>query len=164
MQIAEIEGFDVRFIARDGSDSTGRRIQDYDYQRAAREGWTVAKWREKRFLALYPEFDVEVLNGSGVVVHGKTLLSTVRDTYADVDVEAGPHEEVARVGEEVVKRGASPEPREAPGSATPPQRPAVPPERPSSSTGTLTISELESRLWAAANSLRGPVDPADFKA
>lgn len=28
---------------------------------------------------------------------------------------------------------------------------------------SLTLSELESRLWAAANSLRGPVDPADFK-
>ncbi len=28
---------------------------------------------------------------------------------------------------------------------------------------TLTQQELESRLWAAANSLRGPVDPADFK-
>jgi type I restriction enzyme M protein len=29
---------------------------------------------------------------------------------------------------------------------------------------TLSQQELESRLWAAANSLRGPVDPADFKA
>jgi type I restriction enzyme M protein len=28
----------------------------------------------------------------------------------------------------------------------------------------LTLQELESRLWAAANSLRGPVDPSDFKA
>ena len=28
----------------------------------------------------------------------------------------------------------------------------------------LTQQDLESRLWAAANSLRGPVDPADFKA
>lgn len=27
----------------------------------------------------------------------------------------------------------------------------------------LTQQDLESRLWAAANSLRGPVDPADFK-
>ena len=27
----------------------------------------------------------------------------------------------------------------------------------------LTQQELESRLWAAANSLRGPVDPSDFK-
>lgn len=35
--------------------------------------------------------------------------------------------------------------------------------QPGSSTG-LSQQELESRLWAAANSLRGPVDPADFKA
>ncbi len=28
----------------------------------------------------------------------------------------------------------------------------------------VTQQELESRLWAAANSLRGPVDPSDFKA
>ena len=28
---------------------------------------------------------------------------------------------------------------------------------------SVTQPELESRLWAAANSLRGPVDPADFK-
>ncbi len=28
----------------------------------------------------------------------------------------------------------------------------------------LTQQELETRLWAAANSLRGPVDPSDFKA
>ena len=28
----------------------------------------------------------------------------------------------------------------------------------------LRQQELESRLWDAANSLRGPVDPTDFKA
>lgn len=28
----------------------------------------------------------------------------------------------------------------------------------------INLPELESRLWAAANALRGPVDPADFKA
>ena len=27
----------------------------------------------------------------------------------------------------------------------------------------ITLSDLEARLWAAANALRGPVDPADFK-
>lgn len=31
-------------------------------------------------------------------------------------------------------------------------------------TSTLSQQELESRLWDAANSLRGPVNPADFKA
>ncbi len=30
--------------------------------------------------------------------------------------------------------------------------------------GSVSQQELESRLWAAANSLRGPVDPSDFKA
>lgn len=29
--------------------------------------------------------------------------------------------------------------------------------------GSITLQELEQRLWAAANALRGPVDPADFK-
>jgi type I restriction enzyme M protein len=29
--------------------------------------------------------------------------------------------------------------------------------------GAVTLQELEQRLWAAANALRGPVDPADFK-
>lgn len=29
---------------------------------------------------------------------------------------------------------------------------------------SLSLADLESRLWEAANSLRGPVDPADFKA
>ncbi|GJO43286.1 DNA methylase [Mycobacterium marinum] len=28
---------------------------------------------------------------------------------------------------------------------------------------TITLQDLEQRLWAAANALRGPVDPADFK-
>lgn len=28
---------------------------------------------------------------------------------------------------------------------------------------TITLSQLETRLWGAANALRGPVDPADFK-
>ena len=32
-----------------------------------------------------------------------------------------------------------------------------------SGAGHLTEQELESRLWDAADSLRGPVDPADFK-
>jgi len=36
-------------------------------------------------------------------------------------------------------------------------------ELPATHGRPLTEQELESRLWAAANSLRGPVDPADFK-
>lgn len=31
------------------------------------------------------------------------------------------------------------------------------------SPSELSLPQLESRLWGAANALRGPVDPADFK-
>jgi type I restriction enzyme M protein len=33
-----------------------------------------------------------------------------------------------------------------------------------SDPGQLTQRQLESTLWSAANALRGPVDPGDFKA
>jgi hypothetical protein len=82
-QIFEVEGFEVRFVSRDGSDITQRRVDDYRYERAARHNWTVARWRDNRFTPNYPDFDVEVLAGDGRVVHGKTLLSTVRGTYAE---------------------------------------------------------------------------------
>jgi hypothetical protein len=82
-QIFEIEGFEVRFVSRDGSDITQRRVDDYRYERAARHNWTVARWRDNRFTPNYPDFDVEVLAGDGRVVHGKTLLSTVRATYTE---------------------------------------------------------------------------------
>ena len=47
---------------------------------------------------------------------------------------------------------------------TPPSEPATPPGKVSVPAGGVSQQELESRLWAAANALRGPVDPADFKA
>jgi type I restriction enzyme M protein len=61
----------------------------------------------------------------------------------------------------------SPQPAALPTSRAAP--PATSPLLPlASSNGgipkTLTQQELEGRLWAAADSLRGPVDPADFKA
>jgi hypothetical protein len=90
-QIFEIEGFEVRFVSRDGSDITQRRVDDYRYERAARHNWTVARWRDNRFTPNYPDFDVEVLAGDGRVVHGKTLLSTVRATYTEqTGVPRGP--------------------------------------------------------------------------
>src|SRR5207244_4195210 len=46
-----------------------------------RQNWTVAGWRDTRFATTFADFDVEVLDASGVPVHGKTLLSTVRATY-----------------------------------------------------------------------------------
>lgn len=43
-------------------------------------------------------------------------------------------------------------------------RPAPQPVRGTQARSPLTQQELERRLWDAANALRGPVDPSDFKA
>ncbi len=79
-RIEEVEGFRVRFLSPEGTDPARRRIDDYSYARAANKAWTVAKWRKSRFTQSYTAFGVEVLDGDGNPVHGKTLLSTMRDT------------------------------------------------------------------------------------
>jgi hypothetical protein len=74
-----------------------RQAALYPFRRAAAGAWTVARWREVRFAPNYPDFAVAVLNGDGEPVHGKTLLSTVRDTYDwvyDDDAQAVESDEV----------------------------------------------------------------------
>jgi type I restriction enzyme M protein len=150
--IAEVEGFDVRFVA-DAGESDRRRVDEYPFVKAANKAWTVAKWRATRFEPFYEGFSVVVLNGDGAAVHGKTLLATVRDSYFEyeydsyedeIDVDSRDASVSPGLGSEVVVA--------SPGAmATLPSRQGV------------SLPELEGRLLAAANSLRGPVDPADFK-
>ena len=63
---------------------------------------------------------------------------------------------------------APPAPEPAPHAsaevAPPPPVSAAAPRRNGGGAAALTQQELEARLWEAADSLRGPVDPADFKA
>ena len=81
--IAELEGFDV-VLALTGRavSNTKQVLTRYTYARAARGAFTVAHWRETRFANAYPGYTVTVLNGHGKPVHGKTLLSSVRASYA----------------------------------------------------------------------------------
>jgi type I restriction enzyme M protein len=169
-EILEVEGFEVAFVSQDGTDVAQRRVSEYPYQRAARSSWTVARWREQRFSPNYPDFDVEVLDASDEVVHGKTLLSTVRASYDDED------------DEELTDIEAQPAPPRTRRSRTDRREATQAPETVSNTTHReaeaervdlelqqslrlgVSQTELESRLWAAANALRGPVDPADFKA
>jgi type I restriction enzyme M protein len=151
-EIAETEGFNVRFVSRDGSDITLRRVDEYDYARAARNQWTVARWREARFAVMYPDFEVEVLDANGISVPAETILSTVRGTYMGTDDAPRPDGDACLAQPPVEHQG---------------EQVAVEPGAGSRSTNppaTLTQQSLESRLWAAANSLRGPVDAGDFKA
>ena len=80
-EISRVEGFDVTFV---GDDPGGAQyVDDYPFVNAANAGWTVKKWRDTRWAAVYPEYDVEVLDGNYEPVHGKTLLRNVRDSYVD---------------------------------------------------------------------------------
>ena len=138
-QVGEIEGFDVRFVDGD-EDVSRRRVDDYPFERAARGGWTVARWREVRFWATYPDFGVEVLKPDGSVAHGKTLLDTLRAAWADAEEEGlEPEEEAA----------AEPEPQARPkGRAA--KRPAA-------------RKSLEQTLWDAADKMRGNLEAAEYK-
>ncbi len=151
-QVWEVEGFEVNFLALKGDhrEIARCRVEDYRYANAANRTWTVAKWRAKRFEPNYPDFGVDVLDGDGKPVHGKTLLMTVRGSYEhDPEERPEPIRADAPISEHSPAQSALP----AGGDHQSPHR--VP--------ESLTLAELESRLWAAANSLRGPVDPADFK-
>jgi type I restriction enzyme M protein len=176
-QIWAVEGLNVLFIAKDGTEIAHRRVDDYPYQRAANSSWTVARWRDQRFSPNYPDFDVEVLDVSGEVVHGKTHLSTVRDSYyVEEDQESADIEEEESA--DIEEEPAQPRSRlplvnldnlsMAGRAVTPTNRveDAGDEELELQQSLRLGVSqaELESRLWAAANALRGPVDPADYKA
>lgn len=146
--ISEVEGFDVTFVADDG-ESERRRVDEYPFVNAANRSWTVAKWRAKRFDPYYEGFSIQVFNGDGAAVHGKTLLETVRASYFEYEDDVAEDAVIADSDRFTVRAGHR-EPL-SPDASVPPSRPGV------------TPAELESRLWAAANSLRGPVDPGDFK-
>ena len=84
MKIARVEGFQVRVRHRDGRNVRSDRegMPQWPYERAARDAWSVAHWKQERFVSVYPGFEVDVLDGDGVVVEfGQTLLETVRDSY-----------------------------------------------------------------------------------
>ncbi|HTU80992.1 MAG TPA: hypothetical protein VMF61_02625 [Candidatus Acidoferrales bacterium] len=83
MKIARVEGFRVRVLAGDRDLRSDREgMPPWPYEKAARDAWTVAKWKQERFVSCYPGFDVEVFDGDGnAVEHGRTLLETVRDSY-----------------------------------------------------------------------------------
>lgn len=83
MKIARVEGFRVRVMSDSRNVRSDREgMPPWPYEHAARDSWTVAKWRQDRFVNLYPGFDVEVLDGDGnIVEHGRMLLETLRESY-----------------------------------------------------------------------------------
>jgi hypothetical protein len=85
-KIFRVEQFRVRFLqdhSGRGVRSDKKNLRQYDYERMAKNDYTVSQWRTARFQQQYPGFDIEVLDGSGTACHGGTKLSTARDTYLE---------------------------------------------------------------------------------
>ncbi len=83
LRISQIEGFLVRIKHLGGADVRSDRsgLPAWPYERAAKDGWTVADWKQERFTATYPGFNVDVLDGDSNVAAGQMRLETLRDTY-----------------------------------------------------------------------------------
>jgi len=79
-KIRKIEGFDVNFLHRDGTDVKDNMdgIPQYSYAKAANKDWSVTYWIEARFKQNYPGFEVRVLDTKGKPVNGNTLLKNIK--------------------------------------------------------------------------------------
>jgi hypothetical protein len=84
-KIWDVEQFAVVIKHADGRDMRGDRtgIPMYPYDRMAKNSMTVSTWKDQRFHPNYIGLEVEVLDGGGQPVGGNTLLSSVRDSYAE---------------------------------------------------------------------------------
>ncbi len=74
-QIENVERFDVQIIG-------GGHRDAYPYQNAADSLWTLARWKEDRFKANYPDWNINVFKGDGVVAAPNATLQAIRDTYS----------------------------------------------------------------------------------
>lgn len=84
-QIARIEGFRAIFVTEDRRDLRGDRtgIPGYSnrFAKKASGRMTVERWKHRRFRAIYPGFDADVLMANGMSARGNMFLETVRKTY-----------------------------------------------------------------------------------
>ena len=84
-KIRQVEGFNVTIRHLDGRDvrSDRQALPAYPFKNAMKNSANVTKWATTRFRDNYAGFEVDVLRSDGTRVHGRTLLSTVRDTYLE---------------------------------------------------------------------------------
>jgi len=75
-QVWEVEG--IRLIIRGG---TGDKVEEYNYQNAAQNNWSVTKWLQSRVLPCTNGLEVIVVQGNGEEPHGRTLLRNVKSSY-----------------------------------------------------------------------------------
>src|SRR5450759_2248213 len=80
---SKFEGFAVRILPASKVQTPKTNLRSYarNHERIARASFSVADWRRRRFDAVYPEYDVEVLFGDGRPASPRTLLLKVRASY-----------------------------------------------------------------------------------
>ena len=83
MKIFEIESKawsidGVRIVIR-GPEN--KELGDYTQKNAAQANWSVTKYIDTRIKPLVGKKEVAVILGDGEQPHGRTLLSSVRDSY-----------------------------------------------------------------------------------
>lgn len=79
-EIQTVEGFDV-VIRNGGSDRLTIPGYAPEYDRAARNAFTVSDWKRARFERHYPDLQVDVLRADGRVAGGKLTLAKLRGEY-----------------------------------------------------------------------------------
>jgi hypothetical protein len=75
-KIWEVEG--IRVVIR-GPEK--QAADNYNFQNAAQENWSITKLIDSRIRPCIPDFEVMVIQGNGEEPHGRTLLKNVRGTY-----------------------------------------------------------------------------------
>ncbi|MDF2907562.1 MAG: hypothetical protein K0R34_2883 [Herbinix sp.] len=85
-RIFDIEGFEVIIRGQDKKDKRGDAdlSRQYEADRMTRNSFSVGDWKEK-FKKQFVGMEVDILKGDGSKASGQTKLSTVRDTYLEVE-------------------------------------------------------------------------------
>jgi hypothetical protein len=76
-KVWEIEG--IRIVLRCPPNT---EVSGYDYKNAADQNSSVSEWLKGRVLPKINDISVDVIAGNGEQPHGRSLLRTVRSSYA----------------------------------------------------------------------------------
>ena len=80
-EVEEVEGFQIRLIARGVKSSA--RVESYRaaYLRSARNSFTVNDYIRRRASIIFSNFETHVLFADGTPASGRTKLARIRATY-----------------------------------------------------------------------------------
>jgi hypothetical protein len=81
-EIQKFEGFAVRIRPEAGT-SPKASLRSYagNYERIARQSFSVADWKRRRFDSVYPNHEVDVLLANGKPASPRMTLSKIRASY-----------------------------------------------------------------------------------